>query len=257
MIQIKTKQEIETMREGGKILAGILKKLVGAVKLGITTAEIDNLARKLIKSSGAKPSFLGYNDFPAAVCTSINEEVVHGVPSDRKLVQGDVLKIDVGIFYKGFHTDTATTVIVSGGSLSPIRADGKENKNKIKLLDITREALNVGISKAVVGNKMGDIGSAIQKFVESQDFNVVRELIGHGVGKELHEEPEVSNYGEAGKGLLLKEGMVIAIEPMVVTGDWHVQERGMTFSTKDKSLSAHFEHTVAITKAGPDVLTLS
>ncbi len=248
MINIKTKKEIETMRKGGKILAGILQKLVQAVKPGITTADIDTLARELIKSYGANPSFLGYNDFPAVICTSINEEVVHGVPSDRKLVAGDVLKIDVGILYKGFHTDTATTVIVPGG---------KENKIKTKLLDVTREALNVGISKAVVGNKTGDIGSAIQKYVESQGFNVVRELIGHGVGAQLHEEPEVPNYGKAGTGVELVEEMVIAIEPMVVTGDWHVQERDMVFSTKDKGLAAHFEHTVAITKTGSEILTLS
>src|SRR3989344_4595314 len=244
VINIKTKQEIEVMREGGKILAEILKKLVQAVKPGIETNDLESIARELIERRDVKPSFLGYGDFPAVLCISINEEVVHGVPSSRKLLDGDLLKLDIGIQHKGFHTDTATTVIV-GESSDP---------EKNRLLSITKEALNVGISKAIAGNTMGDIGYAIQKFAESNGFNVTRELIGHGIGKDLHEAPEVPNFGEPGTGPKIVEGMVIAIEPMLVTGDWKVKEKGFVFSTKDKGLAAHFEHTVAIVDGKPVIL---
>lgn len=250
MINIKTKQEIEIMHEGGKILAEILRKLADAVKPGMETMELENLARELIKQNGVKPSFLGYGDFPATLCVSINEEIVHGVPSSRKLVEGDVLKLDIGIKYKGFHTDTATTVVVGDPP-----AGGKDAQ-KQKLLNTTREALTVGIAKVKVGNTIGDIGHAIQKFAESNGFNVIRDLVGHGIGRELHEAPEVPNFGELGTGLKLVEGMVIAIEPMLVTGDWKVKEKGFVFMTKDKGLAAHFEHTVAITENGPDILTV-
>lgn len=245
MIRIKTKQDIEIMREGGKILAGILQKLVEAVKPGITTKNLENLADELIKSNGVKSSFLGYKNFPASICTSINDEIVHGVPSDRMLIAGDVLKLDIGIQYKEFHTDTATTVIV-GDSV---------DSQKIKLLNTTQKALNVGISKAIIGNTIGDIGHAIQKFTEKNGFNVIRELIGHGIGRDLHEEPEVPNFGEPGSGPKLIEGMVIAIEPMLVTGDWKVKEKSFVFVTKDGGLAAHFEHTVAISRKGPMILT--
>lgn len=246
MINIKTKQEIEIMREGGKILAEILRKLVQAVKSGIETNDLETLARSLIEEKRVKSSFLGYGDFPAVICTSINEEVVHGVPSGRELKDGDVLKIDIGIMHKGFHTDTATTIIVGG-------VDDKEKK---KLLQITKECLDIGISKAIIGNTIGDIGHAVQKHAEENSFNVTRDLIGHGIGRELHEPPEVPNYGEIGTGPKLIEGMVIAIEPMLVTGDWRVKEKGFVFYTKDKGLAAHFEHTVAITEKGPIILTI-
>ena len=246
MINIKTKQEIEIMREGGKILAEILRTLVATVQPDMTTMDLENFAQKLISEAGAEPSFLGYNDFPCALCTSINEEIVHGVPSDRKIKSGDVLKIDVGVFYKGFHTDTATTVIVGD-------VDDKEKK---KLLHVARECLDIGISKAVTGNTMGDIGHAIQKHAESNGYNVTRDLIGHGIGRNLHESPEVPNYGEPGHGPKLTEGVVIAIEPMLVTGSWKTNEKGHVFVTKDKGLAAHFEHTIAIVDGKPQTLTL-
>lgn len=245
MINIKTKKEIEIMREGGKILAEILRKLADSVKPGIETSDLETLARELIKQNGVKPSFLGYGDFPAVLCTSVNDEIVHGVPSSRKLVEGDVLKLDIGIMHKGFHTDTATTVI----------AGNVKDAQKQKLLNTTREALNVGIAKAKIGNTISDIGHVIQRFAESNGYNVTRELIGHGIGRELHEAPEVPNFGEPGTGPKLVEGMVIAIEPMLVTGDWRVKEKNHVFVTKDGSLAAHFEHTVVITRRGPVVLT--
>src|SRR3989338_1163564 len=245
MINIKTKEEIQIMQEGGKILADILAKLVEAVRPGITTNDLEDLARNLVEQNGAKPSFLGYNNHPAVLCTSINEEIVHGTPSNRELNDGDVLKIDVGIEYKEFHTDTATTVVV-GTDDDPL---------KTKLLNVTKEALKVGISKAVVGNKTGDIGHAVQKFVESQGFNVTRELVGHGIGRKLHEKPEVPNYVEPGEGVELKSGMTIAIEPMVVTGHWKTKEKNSVFSTADGGLAAHFEHTIAITEKESLILT--
>lgn len=245
MINIKTKEEIQIMREGGKMLSEIPNKLSEVVKPGITTNDLENLAQELIKQYDVEPSFLGYNNHPAVLCTSINEEIVHGIPSDRVLKDGDVLKIDVGIKHKGFHTDTATTVIV-GKNDDPI---------KNKLLNVTKEALRIGISKAKAGNTLGDIGSAIQEYVESNGFNVVRDLVGHGIGRNLHEEPQVPNYGNLGEGMELKPGMTIAIEPMVVTGNWKVKEKDGVFLTKDKGLAAHFEHTIAITENGTLILT--
>lgn len=247
MIHIKTEQEIEIMKEGGKILAEILKKISDAVRPGITTNELDKLARELILSYGVKASCLGYNGYPAALCTSVNDEIAHAIPSDRVLEEGDLLKLDMGVLRKGFHTDSATTILVGG----------KEDKEKIKLLNVTKEALNIGISKSKAGNTLGDIGSAIQKYVEDNGFNVVRNLVGHGIGRKLHEPPQVSNYGKAGEGEELKAGWVIAIEPMVVTGDWRIKDGkdGFGFITKDGGLSAHFEHTVAIVDNGSVVLT--
>ena len=259
MIQIKSKEEIQIMSEGGKILAEILKKLSGAVKPGITTNKLEELARELVLSYGVKPSFLGYDGFPSALCTSVNDEIVHGVPSDRILQDGDLLKLDMGVLHKGFHTDSAITVLIGSVEGGPPQA--------MKLVNITKEALRIGVSKAKVGNTLGDIGSAIQKYVEQNGFNVVRDLVGHGIGRKLHEPPQVMNYLPRGRkaasqsghyeGEELKEGMVIAIEPMVVTGDWKTKnsEDGFGFVTKDGGLAAHFEHTVAITNSGPLVLT--
>lgn len=246
MIKKKTPQEIEIMKEGGKILAEILRKLSEAVKPGITTNELEELAQELVSSYGVKSSFLGYDGYPAALCTSVNDEIVHGVPSDRVLKDGDVLKLDMGVLRRGFHTDSAVTVII-----------GKDNAEKEKLINVTKESLSIGISKAKIGNTLGDIGSAIQEYVEQNGFNVVRDLVGHGIGKELHEPPQVLNYGESGEGEELKLGMVIAIEPMVVTGDWKIKNSkdGFGFVTKDGGLAAHFEHTVAITEKGPIILT--
>ncbi len=256
MINIKSKEEIQIMREGGKMLAEILKKLSAEVKPGITTEDLDKLARELILSYGVKSSFLGYGGYPAALCTSINDEIVHAIPSERKIREGDLVKLDFGIIHKGFHTDSAITVLVSGG---------KDSVLKEKLLNVTRESLRIGISQAKAGNTLGDIGSAIQKFVESNGFNVIRDLVGHGIGRELHEPPQVLNYLSRPErrdghyaGEKLVAGMVIAIEPMVVTGKWQIKDGkdGFGFLTKDGGLAAHFEHTVAITIDGPEVLTM-
>ena len=247
MIKIKTEKEIQIMREGGKILAEILKKLEKAVKPGITTNDLEKLADELILSYGVESSFLGFDGYPNILCTSLNDEVVHGVPSGRVLKEGDLLKIDMGVLHRGFHTDSATTVLVGN----------KEDSVKRNLIQTTKEALEIGISKAKVGNTLGDIGVAIQKHVEDKGFNVIRDLVGHGIGRELHEPPQVLNYGKAGTGEKLVSGMVIAIEPMVVTGKWQIKngKDGYAFVTKDGGLSAHFEHTVAITNDGPVPLT--
>ncbi|KKT50449.1 MAG: Methionine aminopeptidase [Candidatus Yanofskybacteria bacterium GW2011_GWA1_44_21] len=244
---LKSKKEIEIMKEGGVILAEILKKISAAVRPGIATHDLEELARELILSYKVKSSFLGYDDYPAVLCTSVNDEIVHALPSERMLTDGDLLKIDTGIIYKNFHTDTATTLIV-----------GEEaNQEKKDLIIVTRQSLEKGISKARPGNTLGDIGFAVQSFVESKGFNVVRDLVGHGIGRDLHEAPQVPNYGEAGKGEKLLPGMVIAIEPMVVTGSWKIKNSpdGYGFMTKDAGLAAHFEHTVAITENGPLILT--
>lgn len=240
------------MAEGGKILAKILKDLTKAVKPGITTKDLDKLARELVFKFGAKPAFLNYNGYPATLCTSLNDEIVHGVPSAGKLQKGDLLKLDMGVLYKGFYTDSAVTVLVGSG----LTFD-KKTLFKKKLIKVTRESLEIGIKEAKIGNTLGDIGSVIQKYVEKSSFNAIRDLVGHGIGRELHEKPEVPNYGQSGSGPKLVEGMVIAIEPMVVTGDWKIKEGpdGFVFQTKDGGLAAHFEHTVAITDRGPLILT--
>lgn len=257
MINLKTKNEIEIMREGGMVLAKIIKELESAVRPGITTSDLDKLASELVVKFGVKSSFLGYDGYPAVLCTSINEEIVHGVPSDRKLVEGDLLKIDMGVIHGGFHTDSAVTVLVSDKSkLTHILK--QEYSRKLRLMSVTKNALEVGIKQAKIGNTLGDIGSAIQKYVERERLGVVRDLVGHGVGRDLHEAPQVPNYGRAGYGEKLVEGMVIAIEPMVVTGDYAIKDGadGFTFETKDGGLAAHFEHTIAITAEGPKILTV-
>ncbi len=235
------------MRQGGKILSTILKKISESIRPGMKTREIDQLARELVSYFKAKPAFLNYNGFPATICVSVNEEIVHGLPSDRVLKAGDVLKLDMGVNYQGFYTDSAITVVVGFGS----------DARRQKLIDVTRNALEIGIEQAKTGNTLGDIGHAIQEYVESNGFSVIRDLVGHGIGRELHEEPEVLNYGKAGSGIKLKPGMVIAIEPMVVEGSWQIVQGsdGFSYVTADNKLAAHFEHTVAITKDGPQILT--
>jgi len=235
------------MREGGHILARVLDALVSAVRVGMTTQELDTMARKLISARGAEPSFLNYNGFPAALCVSINEEIVHGLPSERKIKNGDLVKLDLGVHYKGFHTDSARSVIAGS------TADSKLHN----LVAVTYEALVVGIKAAQPGKTLGDIGSAVHEYVKSQKLDVVRDLIGHGIGTEVHEEPEVPNYGQSGQGPVLKPGMVIAIEPMVVTGGYKIANGpdGYSYITADKKPSAHAEHTVAITESGPEILT--
>jgi len=252
MIFLKTEKEIQIMREGGKILASILKDLAKAVKPGINTKELDKLAQELVFRFGARSSFLNYNGYPAVLCTSVNNEIVHGVPSERKLQKGDLLKLDMGVRHKGFHSDSAVTVLVGGGLLLD-----RKTLLKKKLIRVAMESLEIGIKEARPGKTIGDIGFVIQRYAEKNGFNVVRDLVGHGIGRELHEEPQVPNYGNPGEGKKLKPGMVIAIEPMVVTGDWKTEEGpdGFVFETKDGGLAAHFEHTIAVTEKEPLILT--
>ena len=254
MINLKTPEEITVMTEGGKILKDILQRMTQAVRPGITTEEIDKLARELVLSWAKKipeakinSSFCGYQGFPGFVCISVNDEIVHGIPSSEKIIaEGDIVGLDFGIIYKGFHTDSAVTVPV-----------GKISKEAEKLLQVTKESLEEGIQEAIIGNTVGDIGYVVQKHAEKNGFGVVKELVGHGVGRKLHEEPYVPNYGRRGEGEILKEGMVIAIEPMITAGRPAVEIASdkWTYKTKDRSLAAHFEHTVAIIKEGPKVLT--
>lgn len=243
MIRIYNDQEIEILRQGGKILAKIIEELKKEVKPGVTTKYLNKVAKDLVFSFGAEPSFEGYERFPAVLCASINEEIVHAVPSNRKLNQGDILSLDLGIRFKGYHTDMAITLPVG--------------KRITKLIKITKKALEVGIKQAKPDNHLGNIGHTIQKYVEKNGFNVVRELVGHGVGKKVHEDPKIPNFGKPGTGPELVDGMVLAIEPMVTIGDWHIKKTkdGFGYKTRDDSLSAHFEHTIAITKKGPEILT--
>lgn len=239
------------MAKGGKILSTVLKELAKEAKPGITTYALEELANELIVSMGAKPSFKGYNDFPTALCISIDDEVVHGVPSDRVLKVGQLVKIDLGVLYEGYHTDSALTVLVG------FNPHDKTHLHKMELMDVCREALQIGIEHAVVGNTTGDLGNAIEKYVKSKGFDVVKDLVGHGIGKSIHESPEVANYGKKKEGDPLRPGMVIAIEPMVVTGADTTEpgEDGFAYKTIDGGLAVHFEHTVAVTPSGPLVLT--
>lgn len=246
MINLYTEKEIGIMAEGGKILSKIIHETAKHAKVGVTTKHLDKVAEDLIFAYGAKPAFKGFNDYPAALCASVNEEVVHAIPSDRKLKDGDLLTLDLGIEHKGYCTDMAITVGI-----------GKIDKKLQKLMNVTEKSLELAIKQCKPGNRLGDIGFAIQNYVERNGFNVVRDLVGHGIGKRVHEEPEVLNYGEKATGIVLKPGMVIAIEPMNVIGRWEVERAkdGFAFLSKDRSISAHFEHTVAITKRGCRVLT--
>ncbi len=245
-ISIKTPEEIETLRRAGKVLASIIKELKRSLKIGMTTKEIDEKAEELIRAHGAQPAFKGYRGFPGSSCVSVNREVVHGVPGQRIIKEGDIVSIDVGIVVDNYFSDTALTLGVGN-----ISADLK------KLLSVTQEALYKGIEQAVVDHHLSDISHAIQNYVESHDFTVVRDFVGHGIGRALHEEPEIPNFGPPHEGPLLKEGMVLAIEPMVNMGTWQTKtlSDGWTVVTKDGLPSAHFEHTILITKSGPEVLT--
>lgn len=252
-IILKTKEEIEILREGGKRLAFILSEVVKLVRPGISTEELNQYALKLIKEGGDEPAFLNYKPegarmpYPAALCVSVNDEVVHGIPSkDRILKDGDIVSLDCGLKHNGLFTDHAVTVPV--GNIS------KETK---KLLEITEQALYLGIEAAQAGGQVGDIGEAIEKFVKPHKYGIVRILSGHGVGKSIHEDPYVPNFGRKGTGDRLKPGMVIAIEPMLNLGAYavYLEKDGYTYKTRDKSTSAHFEHTIAITEAGPEILT--
>ena len=247
MISVKTPQEIEIMREGGHMLAQIMKELIAEVKPGISTGELDKKAAAKILKAGVKPAFKNYQGFPKTMCVSINNEVVHGVPSEKRIVQeGDIVTLDLGLIYKEFYLDMARTVSV-----------GEVAEEAARLVRITKKALKLGIKKVRPGITIGDIGNTIERFLNSQQYGIVRELCGHGIGKELHEDPQIPNYGKRHAGAELKEGMVICIEPMVTLGDFNVQrvKDGQTFITKDGSLAAHFEDTIAVTASGAEVLT--
>ena len=247
MITLKSGEEIIRMRDAGRI-AAIAREIGGEyVKEGVSTAQIDREIKKCILSHGAKPSFLGYGGFPASACISVNEEIIHGIPSSGKILKnGDIVKIDVGAYYKGYHGDCAATFAV-----------GQISEEAQRLIDVTKQSFFEGIAAIGEGKRIGDIGHAIQSYVEKNGFSVVREYIGHGIGKNLHEDPEVPNYGAPGRGQRLRPGMTIAIEPMVNVGDWHVRVLNdrWTVVTVDGKLSAHYENTVAITENGVLILT--
>ena len=251
MVKLKSSKDLKFLRQSGLILASVLETLKEAAKEGVKLSHLDKLARELIKKAGSKPAFLGYKPeggavpYPAAICTSINEQIVHGLPREYILKQGDVLKIDFGVSYQGYITDAAITVGI-----------GDITKKAEKLISTTKEALKKAIEKCRSGNYIGDIGWVIEKTVKSAGFHIIRNLTGHGVGFELHEDPTVYNYGNQGEGIKLVPGLVLAIEPMVGAGSPDIlQQSDDSYVTKDGGLSAHFEHTVAITENGPEVLT--
>ncbi|MDH7488389.1 MAG: type I methionyl aminopeptidase [Anaerolineae bacterium] len=247
MVTLKSSRELKLMREAGRIVAQVLEAMKAKAAPGVTTAELNEEAERLIRKMGAIPSFKGYHGYPAAICTSINEQVVHGIPDGRRLNEGDILSVDVGAIYKGYHGDAAVTIPI--GTVSP---------EARRLLEVTEGALWAGIAKARAGLRTGDISAAIQEWVESRGMSVVREYTGHGIGRQMHEDPQIPNFGRAGTGYVLREGMTFALEPMVNLGTWKtkVLGDGWTVVTEDGKLSAHFEHTVAVTDGEPQVLTV-
>jgi methionyl aminopeptidase len=246
MIELKTDREIEIIRNNGKILARTLKLVEEHVRPGTKTRELDRLAEDFITQQGAYPAFKGYRGFPSSICVSIDEEVVHGIPGERVLKRGQIVSVDVGVLKDGYYADAARTYSI-----------GEIPKESRRLIDITREALNQALDEVREGRHLSDISHVIQSFVERNGFSVVRDLVGHGIGKKMHEEPQIPNFGEPGQGVVLKRGMVFAIEPMVNAGSWEIDTRDdhWTIVTRDGSLSAHFEHTVAVTENGAEVLT--
>ena len=247
MVSIKNSRELSSMREACRISARALQLAGEAVQPGVTTGEIDRLVRKYIESEGATPSFLGYGGFPGSACISVNDEVIHGIPGKRVIHAGDIVSVDVGAHFNGYHGDNAATF--GAGDISP---------EAQALMDATRESLQEGIRAAKAGNRIGDIGAAVQRYVEVRGYSVVRQFVGHGVGTNLHEDPSVPNFGTPGRGPRLVPGMTLAIEPMINAGTAEVEilKDGWTTVTKDGKLSAHFEHTIAITPDGPVIMTL-
>lgn len=247
MIYIKSRQEIELMREAGRIVAQAHELVREAIRPGITTRELDQVAEKHILKSGAIPAFKGYGGFPASICASVNHEVVHGIPGLKTLEDGDIISIDIGALYKGYYGDAAKT-----------HAIGKVSQRAEKLIEVTRQSFYEGIKFAKLGYRLSDISHAIQTHVEKEGFSVVRNYVGHGIGTNMHEEPQIPNYGPKGKGPRLKEGMVLAIEPMINIGTYEVKvlSDGWTVVTLDGEYSAHYEHTVAITDGEPEILTI-
>ncbi len=247
MVILKSSWEIARMRQAGRIVARVLEALRERARVGVTTAELDALAAKIIKQENAIPSFKGYRGYPAAICSSVNEEIVHGIPGPRRLQEGDILSVDVGAIYKGYHGDAAITVGI-----------GQISEEAQRLIEATAGALAQGIAQAQPGNRIGDISHAIQEYAESRGFSVVREYMGHGIGRQMHEPLQVPNFGSAGHGMLLRPGLTFALEPMLNVGTWRtlVLADGWTVITEDKKLSAHFEHTIAVTEDGPEILTV-
>lgn len=246
MIYLKTPEEIALLRASNQLVGKTLAEVAKYIKVGVTTLELDKIAEDFIRTNGAVPGFLGYGGFPNTLCVSVNDQVVHGIPSNYALKEGDIVSVDCGVLQNGYYGDSAYTFCV-----------GKVDEKVKKLLKITKESLSLGIDSAQHGNRLGDIGYAIQKHCQAAGFSVVRKLVGHGVGKNLHEDPEVPNFGKRGQGVLLKEGMVIAIEPMINMGNRDVvQEKdGWTIRTIDRKPSAHFEHTIAIRKGKAEILS--
>ncbi len=244
---IKSDREIAVMRRAGRIVAIVLEGLIRKLRAGMKTKELDAITGRELTRLGARPSFRGYRGFPANLCVSVNDEIVHGIPGERVLADGDIVSLDLGAIVDGFQGDAAVTVGI-----------GKINREANKLLETTESALDAGISTARDGARLGDVSAAIQEYVESRGYSVIREYTGHGIGREMHEEPQIPNFGERGTGLVLERGMTLALEPMVTTGDWQTRlgSNQWTVFTADGSLAAHFEHTVAITDAGPEVLTV-
>jgi methionyl aminopeptidase len=248
MIIYKSKDEIREMSCSNRIVAQVLAEVTRKAKPGITTLELDRYAEKRAREMGAVPAFKGYRGYPASLCTSVNEEIVHGIPSSRVLKNGDILSIDFGVVLNGFYGDAAVTVPV--GDISGTAA---------RLIETVKESLFRGIKQAAAGNRISDISAAVQEYVEKNGFNVIRNFVGHGIGYSLHEEPQIPNYGAPGQGPKIKPGMVLAIEPMISVGNWEVEimRDNWTAVTKDGSLSAHYEHTIAVTAEGPEILSIS
>lgn len=246
MITIKDAGAFDKMRQAGKTVAAVLAALEEAAAPGVTTVELDGLAAEMIHAAGCTSSFLGYHGYPATICTSPNNVIVHGIPDESVLSEGDLLSVDVGAIFEGYHGDAARTFAI-----------GRVPDESQSLIRVTEEAMMAGVAQVAAGARVGDISAAVQKVAEGGGFSVVREYVGHGIGEQMHEEPQIPNYGEPGKGLRLKEGMALCIEPMVNLGDWRTEllGDGWTVVTADGNLSAHFENTVAITENGPEVLT--
>lgn len=247
MAKLVRREDIEKIRKSGKILGNVLERIRILLAPGVSTAFIEEVVREIIVKQGARPAFLGYRGFPASLCISINNEVVHGLPGKRVIQSGDLVSVDVGVEFEGFYTDAAFSVVVGDGN--PVAQ---------KLVEITKKALYAGISQALPGKRVGDISHAIQTTVEREGFSVVRDLVGHGVGKSLHEDPQIPNFGRKGQGTVLEEGMVLAIEPMANEKGYRVRvlEDGWTVVTEDGGLSAHFEHTILVRRRQPEILTL-
>lgn len=246
MVILKLPEEIEKARASNRIVAEVLSRLREKVKPGVKTKDLDAFAKEIAEKRGARPAFKGYHGYPHSLCISINEVVVHGMPSERVLMEGDIVGLDFGVCYQGFYGDATITLPV-----------GRVTDRALKLMQVTEQSLYAGIEQAREGNRLGDISAAVQSVAEDAGYSVVRDFVGHGIGKNLHEEPQIPNFGQRGRGIELKKGMILAIEPMVNEGQFKVQilPDGWTVVTKDGSLSAHFEHSVAITENGPDILS--